>query len=458
MPRHPPAQALDSGRARRRCFLAACNAGVLDRLGDAPDRHRKPEAPRCRGASTSLGLLPGWDLERRAGRSRDRARKRHNAARSFRPSFLRSVATGCVHPKPPSEYDWSVTDRAYQAMRGAEPERKPVMVIHDAPDWARDPTATCPVAACIPTGPRPLRRLAAFVQDAVTRYPNVRAIEVWNEPNTGPVLGAPARPGDYVELLALAHDAVTAAGAPRRSSPAGCRRSQARTRPASRRVSSYARSTTRGARATSRGSAPMPSPARSHWSMRCGARSIACSRCATTTTTPERPCGTRRPASRATPPKASAPTARGRAGPALPLDRGSRDRVVHHLPLPRRSRRDPVLEPHRRARSGLSPKPAYCELGAAIGDACPDTPDTEAPQTTIDSGPAGRTTNASPSFTFSSSEPNSSFECRLDSGSGAPAPRQIATRTSRPAPTSSRFAPRHRPATSTQPPLRVPSR
>jgi hypothetical protein len=69
----------------------------------------------------------------------------------------------------------------------------------------------------------------------------------------------------------------------------------------------------------------------------------------------------------------------------------------------------------------LTPKPAYCELGAAIGDACdppgpPDPPDNEAPETTIDSGPQGKTTNASPSFTFSS-EPNATFECRLDSGS-----------------------------------------
>jgi hypothetical protein len=37
------------------------------------------------------------------------------------------------------------------------------------------------------------------------------------------------------------------------------------------------------------------------------------------------------------------------------------------------------------------------------------------PETTIDSGPSGPTNDASPSFSFSSSEPGSSFECRLDS-------------------------------------------
>ena len=37
------------------------------------------------------------------------------------------------------------------------------------------------------------------------------------------------------------------------------------------------------------------------------------------------------------------------------------------------------------------------------------------PQTEIDSGPSGPTSDASPVFTFSSSEPGSTFECRLDS-------------------------------------------
>jgi hypothetical protein len=44
------------------------------------------------------------------------------------------------------------------------------------------------------------------------------------------------------------------------------------------------------------------------------------------------------------------------------------------------------------------------------------TIDATPPQTTIDSGPSGLTSDASPSFGFSS-EPGASFECRLDSGS-----------------------------------------
>ena len=42
--------------------------------------------------------------------------------------------------------------------------------------------------------------------------------------------------------------------------------------------------------------------------------------------------------------------------------------------------------------------------------------DSTAPETTIDSGPSGSTSDATPTFGFSSSEPGSSFECRFDAG------------------------------------------
>ena len=44
------------------------------------------------------------------------------------------------------------------------------------------------------------------------------------------------------------------------------------------------------------------------------------------------------------------------------------------------------------------------------------TVDTQAPETTIGSGPTGRVATASASITFSSSEPGSAFECKLDDG------------------------------------------
>ncbi len=56
---------------------------------------------------------------------------------------------------------------------------------------------------------------------------------------------------------------------------------------------------------------------------------------------------------------------------------------------------------------------SYCSTGYAY------TEDSVPPQTKIDSGPDGPTRDSTPSFSFSSSEANSSFECRLDGGAFA---------------------------------------
>jgi hypothetical protein len=53
-----------------------------------------------------------------------------------------------------------------------------------------------------------------------------------------------------------------------------------------------------------------------------------------------------------------------------------------------------------------------------VGATSPPT-DTTAPNTTIGSGPSGMTTDATPTFAFTSSEGGSTFQCRLDSGSWA---------------------------------------
>ena len=71
--------------------------------------------------------------------------------------------------------------------------------------------------------------------------------------------------------------------------------------------------------------------------------------------------------------------------------------------------------PDRRAR----PTPATATTSARASPAAPPPPpptDTTAPDTTITSGPTGTTNDSTPTFAFTSSEADSVFECRVDSG------------------------------------------
>jgi PKD repeat protein len=77
--------------------------------------------------------------------------------------------------------------------------------------------------------------------------------------------------------------------------------------------------------------------------------------------------------------------------------------------------------------SGLADGPHVFSVRAidAVGNAGAPvdrsfTVDSSAPETTIDSGPSKVKAGRSATFTFSSSEPGSSFECRLDSGRSGP--------------------------------------
>ena len=111
-------------------------------------------------------------------------------------------------------YDWSMSDAQYAAMQKYTP--RPIMLLYRAPVWARDPARTCAQGGdefCIyPPLPQYDKQWKAFVQAAVKRYPNVRAIEVWNEPNIATFWSPAADPARYSALLTLAHQAVRAAG------------------------------------------------------------------------------------------------------------------------------------------------------------------------------------------------------------------------------------------------------
>jgi hypothetical protein len=107
-------------------------------------------------------------------------------------------------------YRWGKADHAYRALQSYTAE--PVMLLYNAPGWARDPRARCRAETCAyPPRPKYDRRWKRFVRAAVSRYPDVRAIEIWNEPNLSRFWAPRADPKRYATVLRLAHDAIVAA-------------------------------------------------------------------------------------------------------------------------------------------------------------------------------------------------------------------------------------------------------
>ena len=56
------------------------------------------------------------------------------------------------------------------------------------------------------------------------------------------------------------------------------------------------------------------------------------------------------------------------------------------------------------------------DRGINVGGGAPPTPDTTPPDTSFTGGPTGTTNDNTPTFTFTSTEAGSTFECRIDSG------------------------------------------
>jgi polysaccharide biosynthesis protein PslG len=110
-------------------------------------------------------------------------------------------------------YDWSVSDAQYAAMQKYTP--RPIMMLGRAPVWARDPARTCAWGGDELCMYPPLAKYdtqwKAFVKAATERYRNVRAIEIWNEPNLARFWSPAANPTRYAAILKAAHDGVRAA-------------------------------------------------------------------------------------------------------------------------------------------------------------------------------------------------------------------------------------------------------
>ena len=92
---------------------------------------------------------------------------------------------------------------------------RPVFILTFTPAWAMADTSLCATMtqACrYPPGPDHLDAWRAAVTKLVTRYPQMAALEIWNEPNLDAFWKGGIDPAYYTRLLSEAYDASHAAG------------------------------------------------------------------------------------------------------------------------------------------------------------------------------------------------------------------------------------------------------
>ena len=119
-----------------------------------------------------------------------------------------------VEPQP-GRLDWGVPDRRYQA--ALRHGMRPIFVVSSTPRWAATGNY---IRQCFlnedgqfcqrPPAPDHLDDFGSFLAAAARRYPDLAAIEIFNEPNLGNYTWQPgADPEAYAQALRAAHDAVT---------------------------------------------------------------------------------------------------------------------------------------------------------------------------------------------------------------------------------------------------------
>ena len=111
-----------------------------------------------------------------------------------------------VQPDGPGTWHWGVYDQLFAQARASG--LGVILVPTDAPCWARAEVNCDPTGVPGPPDPAYDAQWGEFVRQVVARYPDVAAVEVWNEPNmTCGWAGTPS-PQRYASLLQSAYRAA----------------------------------------------------------------------------------------------------------------------------------------------------------------------------------------------------------------------------------------------------------
>lgn len=156
---------------------------------------------RGHAAEPLFGFNESWHL---FGDQTGRAA--HKSSRAGANANRISVEWRFVEPIE-GQRDWSLYDRPYDRMR--DQGQRPIITVMSAPCWAAaDPE-------CSPSDPPPppdaahMEDWSEFIQSLLLRYPDISALQVWNEPNHGKYWANP-NPDRYIAVLDAAYEAAQA--------------------------------------------------------------------------------------------------------------------------------------------------------------------------------------------------------------------------------------------------------
>jgi hypothetical protein len=129
------------------------------------------------------------------------------------------VGWGSIEPLRPSDaaarrvprFNWGPAMSRYRAM--IRDGIHPIVLAYSTPPWARAPgwdrPGACPGGGCIyPPAERYIPQWRTFIRALMEHMPEMRALEVWNEPNYAHFFAPHPNPPLYSRLLRAADDAA----------------------------------------------------------------------------------------------------------------------------------------------------------------------------------------------------------------------------------------------------------